>query len=949
MTVRVAVLFVALILTSTGSTASEPLDPSARQSQIDRLLERGEAFLTPQVRKERQAIPLFQEAERLSREQGDGLRLGRALLGHASALLSTHHYIEAESRMEEARRLGRSAGSYEIEQRALRLLGNLHVERGRFQQGIAVYSEMLQSAEKHEDLAGIAGAHNSLAAAFRRQGDAVRAADSAARAVALIDRDLRARTPRLLFSAPYLRGRALLDLGEYPEALLYLHRALAAAETHQNIAGRWHCLNDIALWYQAQGDWQRAAGYYRRALDVARLRDSRDLEGISLRGMAEVEALRGRLGEAARSYEEALRIFTTNGVEGEVPLTRIGLAATRIDLGDLEGARPLLDSAIEEGEQNQQPLAIARGRFELGRLHLLQKRYAEAESEYASAVELTRRLGYVSLLPAALSGLAAASRGRGDLRRAHALYGESADEIETLRSRIPALEQRAAFAAMSHRTYEGLVESSLALHQSTGDPRNLESAFAALERERSQNARVHASPAPSSRERDRLEALLSSIQLQLASDAVPHERRVNLLDELDDAERQLTAIQGRSAGASGDALPPLGTSRQTLRRDETFVSLAETSIGAFAFIVTTDRLRVVKLPPLERLDTRAEFFTEVLASNEAEASLTAGRRLAGELVMPWLAALPPGTRRLIFSTSGAIARVPFAALPDPARPSQPLLVRFEIMHAPSLTALAASRRLTAMRHHSGRALAVSFGRTSQRVAIGADSWELPALRSSAVELAALGRAADLHQITETPLPTTSLREFDLLHFSAHAFLDPRIASRSAIVVGTPRLEDDGLLQTREISQLDLAGAAVVLASCQTAVGPASPAEGLYSLARAFSAAGASAVIATHWSVRDRASAQFFGRFYHHLAGGNTMVAALRAAQIATMGELPYANARDWAAFTVIGDGTVAPLPRPRARRMRSVLIGLASVLLLASLLGLWRAIRHRSSVARPPW
>ena len=137
---------------------------------------------------------------------------------------------------------------------------------------------------------------------------------------------------------------------------------------------------------------------------------------------------------------------------------------------------------------------------------------------------------------------------------------------------------------------------------------------------------------------------------------------------------------------------------------------------------------------------------------------------------------------------------------------------------------------------------------------------------------------------------------------------------------------------------------MVLASCQTAVGPASPAEGMYSLARAFSTAGASAVIATHWSVRDRASAQFFERFYGHLARGTTMVAALRATQIAAMGERPYASARDWAAFTVIGDGTVAPLSGIRARRTRRLPMGIASVLLLVSLLVLMRRVIGRRGV-----
>lgn len=60
--------------------------------------------------------------------------------------------------------------------------------------------------------------------------------------------------------------------------------------------------------------------------------------------------------------------------------------------------------------------------------------------------------------------------------------------------------------------------------------------------------------------------------------------------------------------------------------------------------------------------------------------------------------------------------------------------------------------------------------------------------------------------------------------------------RSAVVLGESE-QEDGLLQAREIYQLPLQGALVVLSGCRTADGHVSGAEGLHSLARAFLRAG----------------------------------------------------------------------------------------------------------------
>jgi CHAT domain-containing protein len=93
----------------------------------------------------------------------------------------------------------------------------------------------------------------------------------------------------------------------------------------------------------------------------------------------------------------------------------------------------------------------------------------------------------------------------------------------------------------------------------------------------------------------------------------------------------------------------------------------------------------------------------------------------------------------------------------------------------------------------------------------------------------------------------------------------------------------------------------VLSGCQTALGEEVRSEGLVGLTRGFMYAGTSQVLASLWSVRDRASAELMRRFYegllrHHLTPG----AALRSAQLAMLQDSRWSDPYYWAAFTLQG-------------------------------------------------
>ncbi|NQU48392.1 MAG: CHAT domain-containing protein, partial [Planctomycetes bacterium] len=77
--------------------------------------------------------------------------------------------------------------------------------------------------------------------------------------------------------------------------------------------------------------------------------------------------------------------------------------------------------------------------------------------------------------------------------------------------------------------------------------------------------------------------------------------------------------------------------------------------------------------------------------------------------------------------------------------------------------------------------------------------------------------------------------------------------------------DDGYLSAEEIQHLDLSACdLVVLSACETALGSARAGEGLMSLRRAFSVAGAATVVSSLWKVDDKATAQLMKDFYTHL-------------------------------------------------------------------------------------
>lgn len=138
----------------------------------------------------------------------------------------------------------------------------------------------------------------------------------------------------------------------------------------------------------------------------------------------------------------------------------------------------------------------------------------------------------------------------------------------------------------------------------------------------------------------------------------------------------------------------------------------------------------------------------------------------------------------------------------------------------------------------------------------------------------------------------------VLHLSTHGVhrVDHHFDMSYFMLADNPFYGDDLL-------QLDFQHELVTLSACETGAVTVAPGEELIGLGRAFLYAGAGALVASLWQVREEITLHLMDHFYTHLFGGATKAAALRQAQVAVLSEYPTMHPVYWGAFQLVGDAS----------------------------------------------
>jgi CHAT domain-containing protein len=149
-------------------------------------------------------------------------------------------------------------------------------------------------------------------------------------------------------------------------------------------------------------------------------------------------------------------------------------------------------------------------------------------------------------------------------------------------------------------------------------------------------------------------------------------------------------------------------------------------------------------------------------------------------------------------------------------------------------------------------------------------------------------------------------DYKAIHVATHSFVDADTDTISYIVFNQAGRGNDFLLSMPEVYNLSLDAELIALSGCQTGLGALQRSEGVLSLARAFHVAGCKSMVASQWSISDRASSVIMKEFYRHLDQGHHKTEALRQAKLAYLNrdELSspaYRIPPYWGALVFVGD------------------------------------------------
>ncbi len=147
-------------------------------------------------------------------------------------------------------------------------------------------------------------------------------------------------------------------------------------------------------------------------------------------------------------------------------------------------------------------------------------------------------------------------------------------------------------------------------------------------------------------------------------------------------------------------------------------------------------------------------------------------------------------------------------------------------------------------------------------------------------------------------------QYAIIHFSTHGEVNNLYPEFSYLAFATPRdTSEDGRLYAAEIYNLSLNAELVFLSACQTNLGKYYSGEGLISLARAFTFAGAKSIVASLWSIDDAQTRYIVQSTYQQFKNRTKKNKALAEAkrQYLLNTEQIYAHPYYWSGLILIGD------------------------------------------------
>jgi CHAT domain-containing protein/Tfp pilus assembly protein PilF len=766
-------------------------------------------------------------------------------------------------------------------------------------------------------------------------------------------------------------GESYSALGELEKALEHYLRGYSLVQNVGNNLETAQMFITIGGLYNKLGEPKEGLEYANRAL--AQFRDAKSLlgEANAFIGVAASHFVQGEYRETLDHVTQALALYRkAENRAGEArALDSLGVCYFR--LGEPRKALEYFNQALDLGRVEKFPGGGAMTLQNLSRVYCHLGEPQKALECSTQALELSRASGDRMLEAIALKGLALAESLLGKYAEALANVEQAVRLAEFIRANAGGQDHRSSFLADNVGFYEFHIDLLMKMHAADPAAGHDRAALAVSEQARARSLfellheshvdiRQGVDRALTARERGLRESLDAKLNdLGGASGAQDSEERkagarrevARLTDEYRQVQDEIRRRSPRYA-ALGRPQPLEADEIQQALDGETV--LLEYSLGderSWLWVVGRNSVISYQLPPRAEIETAARKVYESFANRPAKQgspdSEFDSQAAALSQLLLGAAMSQLGGKRLVIVSQGALAYLPFAALPVPtAGGYRPLIAEHEIVNLPSVSVLSVIRHETAGRRKAAKTVAVladpvfsgedarvkaaaaikhgargavsdsaptSAMKRAVRSVTGSDRTGLQRLlfsREEAEAIASLApassvlKALDFLASRETAM-SDELGQYGIIHFATHGLLDsshPELSGLALSLVDEHGRERDGYLRLNEIYNLKLNADLVVLSACQTGLGKDIRGEGLIGLTRGFMYAGAPRVVASLWRVDDAATAELMKRFYRGmLKGGLRPAEALRSAQLEMMSRPAWRSPYFWGGFTLQGE------------------------------------------------
>lgn len=886
-----------------SATAADHACAKAAQSFMVALEQLGEG-------NSRQVAKAFEAAADLWRTAGDPFSEAMARRSCARVWRDLSEYSIAEEQLAKALFSARQATNDYLEVSVLNRLGVVRLWRGDLGAAESALDEALTLSRKRTNLSAEATALNNLALVEQARGR-IRAAVRRLREAEAIQRTL--EEPRSLALTLHNLAFNLALRDHLRDALTILDEAeqLALASGAELI--RVECLLTRGWIHRLQGRPELALEPVQEVLRFWQDAGNVTGQAVALDRLGTVLRETGDFQGAETAYRQSLEIVPSSTRAADLAPTMMGLGCLYEESGDLAKAQHWLDKARTAFQGVADPLSLAH-------LEYCTSLLAESNGKLAEAIRHSGRAMKI------VEGLRDVERVQGARHRPIWLWQNYAEQ----------------------NTVQWLT-----LSEAQDDPVQLERALSTADyaRARSLQEMIWETQLSEQQEGKREQALQRQL-LELAtrraastpraeSEAEAEEqleRQVTtLLLELADLQENQRSWQQRLGDLPVPRPPPVAEMRKLLGPGEVLLRYFLAESESFLFVLDSHSLEVKRLPSRRVLEVYAVALHRALrgSAQDLELANLLARSTAKHLLPDGV--LPESTSTLVVVPDGALHYVSFAALiPSSGASDETLAERFTLRYLPSAGVGLALLHRAKHRTPAPKVLAVVadpvFSELDERLQAEATSSPigsnvrgitperlpsglLPRLPYTAAEaegilallpssecLSFLGFAAEKENVR-----TPALRQYRILHFATHAFVDERFPEFSGLVLSRHRAdgaEVDGNLYLQDIFDLRLNADLVVLSGCQTALGRKVRGDGLLGLTRGFFSAGASQVLVSLWSVDDKATAALMVEFYRALLTERLSAAeALRVAQQQLRSHPQWQAPYYWAPFVLQG---VAP-------------------------------------------